>query len=853
MAGLWILLSAGSWNAAGAEEAGPIRQVAEFYRAAGNGFHANYTVRLEGVICWVAPEGKTFILQDDSGAISIRAGVTDGPFKAGQRVRVEGDCSAERNGLGFVMTQAFVVANDGLHPPVEKAGSVNLPAGLNPVRVTWFNSRGAGVLNVSYQGPSVPRQPVPNEALFHLEAAGGQEATNVAPGLTYRCWEGEWDFVPNFDRLQAVTNGVAAGLDVGVRTRPERVAMEFTGLLKVPQDGLYTFFAESDDGCLLFVGAPSLRVTPLGTAELPKPRALAIGQALTKAEGFHLSEVEGVVSFVDERQKALRLELKEGEGRLLLEVADAQGAQPRRLLGSRLRAVGICQGTATLYGRQVAGYLWAPSWKEVCLLSPPETSDVPQTEDGKLPLLTTIAQVRKLSSEAAGRAYPARLRGIVTAKFENGPNLVIQDADEGIYIGVPIGNTRGPVEIGVLCEVTGTTRGAAWAPMVDAQRVVRLGLARLPDPLHPSWDQILNGSLDAQYVELQGIVTDVHQNGVKLYTRLGKLELDLAGKSPAEWKGFQDALVRVRGCVLAIYDRTTRLALSGKIRFIHPAISVDEFPPEDPFAAPLKKVAALRSFDPQAGTFQRVRVAGQVVYACDGLYCLMDGTNGLRFFPRAPADLRVGALVEVAGFLDLSGPSPALREALVRQSGRQELPLPEELAETNLLSGAWDATLVRVESHVLHLSRQADEQVLELRTGPYVHSARLNAKLGVLPAIPIGSRLAVTGVYLGKGGNWAAGQDIENFDLTLNSPADLMILEKPSWWTPHRLLALAGGLGGSCSWRWPRSGCCTSRWKSAHSNSRRRSRRANAWNSSAPSSRNAPVWPGTCTMIWAAA
>ena len=771
-----------------------LTNVAQFYRSAGTGYHANYTVQLEGVICWADPNSKLFVFQDGSGAVPIRADFRGAPIRLGERMRVEGECSAERSGLGFAMTQALVVDNDGLHPPVEKAGSVVLKAGLTPVRLVWFNSAGDGVLKVSYQGPGTPLQAIPAMALFRPggDLTGG--ATNLVQGLEYKCWEGGWDCVPDFTQLVAVTNGAAAGFDVSVRTRPERVGLEFSGYLKAPQEGLYTFYVESDDGSLLFAGQPSLRLTALGASEAPKPSPLGLGEVLSEGKEFHRCEVEGEVRFVDERQRTLRLELRAGEDHLLVEIANARGAQPGLLQGARIRAAGICHGTSTFDGRKVAGYLWVPSWSEVDVLPGPEVVSDTEGNAVKLPLLSTIGQVRRLSPEAARRAYPARVQGVVTAVFESGSSLVIQDADQGIYIGVQIGNTRGRLEIGDLCEITGTTRSAGWAPMIDAQRVTRLGLGRLPEPLHPSWDQILNGSLDSQYVELQGIVTEVHDSGVKLLTRVGKIELDLGGKSREEWQRLEDALVRVRGCVLAVYDSATHLVSSGKIRFIHPSIAVDEFPPTDPFAIAVKRVAALRSFDPHASAFQRVKVAGQIVHANNGLYCLMDGTNGLHFFPKTAVSLPAGAVVEVVGIVDLSGPSPSLREAMVRQQGLRKKPAAMVLTGTNLLSGARDATLVRVESLLLNVSRDAGDQVLELRTGPYVHTARLNMNLAHVGPIPIGSRLALTGVYLGKGGNWAAGQDIEDFDLALSSPADITVLERPSWWTTRRLLGLVGSL-----------------------------------------------------------
>ena len=62
---------------------------------------------------------------------------------------------------------------------------------------------------------------------------------------------------------------------------------------------------------------------------------------------------------------------------------------------------------------------------------------------------------------------------------------------------------------------------------MDADRVSDLGVGRLPQPVHPTWDQLMNGSLDAQYVELQGIITTVNTNGVTLFTGDGRIKLEL--------------------------------------------------------------------------------------------------------------------------------------------------------------------------------------------------------------------------------------------------------------------------------------------------------------------------------------
>jgi hypothetical protein len=40
--------------------------------------------------------------------------------------------------------------------------------------------------------------------------------------------------------------------------RETMFALQFTGYLTVPRDGLYTFYTSSDDGSQLFIGVPLL-------------------------------------------------------------------------------------------------------------------------------------------------------------------------------------------------------------------------------------------------------------------------------------------------------------------------------------------------------------------------------------------------------------------------------------------------------------------------------------------------------------------------------------------------------------------------------------------------------------------
>ncbi len=90
------------------------------------------------------------------------------------------------------------------------------------------------------------------------------------------------------------------------------------------------------------------------------------------------------------------------------------------------------------------------------------------------------------------------------------------------------------------------------------------------------------------------------------------------------------------------------------------------------------------------------------------------------------------------------------------------------------------------------MRKQRTEQVLELQVGLRSVVARLQAQDAFVRALVPGSRLEVTGVDSGLGGDRAVGRDIDSFELFPASPADLRVLARPPWWTFPRLLAALG-------------------------------------------------------------
>ena len=152
--------------------------------------------------------------------------------------------------------------------------------------------------------------------------------------------------------------------------------------------------------------------------------------------------------------------------------------------------------------------------------------------------------------------------------------MVLADATCGVFIrGIPSSVTA-PRE-GEYWEVAGVTSPGDFSPVVNAQRLSRLGVGRLPEPVPASWEQLMNGSLDTQYVEIRGIVTAVRTNGLELLLREGKIRLALPDLTAEALNRYRDSLIRVRGCLFPAWNRETHLLRVGEMQIPCPSVSVE--------------------------------------------------------------------------------------------------------------------------------------------------------------------------------------------------------------------------------------------------------------------------------------
>ena len=81
-------------------------------------------------------------------------------------------------------------------------------------------------------------------------------AMNVSsplPGINYSVYEGEWSKIPEFDGVKSTSSGTVKDFDISSKQGSDNYGFVFDGLIKIPADGIYSFYISSDDGSKLFI------------------------------------------------------------------------------------------------------------------------------------------------------------------------------------------------------------------------------------------------------------------------------------------------------------------------------------------------------------------------------------------------------------------------------------------------------------------------------------------------------------------------------------------------------------------------------------------------------------------------
>jgi PAS domain S-box-containing protein len=345
-----------------------------------------------------------------------------------------------------------------------------------------------------------------------------------------------------------------------------------------------------------------------------------------------------------------------------------------------------------------------------------------------------------------------------------------------------------------MVEVRGVTGAPDFAPEVDHPILHVLGKARFPVARRVTFERLASTQEDSQWVEVDGIIRTASVAGGTLSLEVaiegGRVRARVPHVPWEAWRGLVDARAVIRGACGTLFNPKNQLV---GVRLNVPSLEevhVTEASPADPYALPMRPVANLLRFTPQAGLGHRIRVRGVVLLHRPGRWLFIhDQTQGL-FIPtpaQAP-DLPRGDIVDVVGFPAVGNYTPVLEDATVRRVGPGALPAPRAVSAREALGGAFDTELVTLEGRLVERLRADEGQVLVLQAGDTVFEARLaeGAAGAALDSIRDGSKLQVTGI---------CSVDVDrsriprSFQVILYSPTDIVVLSRPSWWTVQRTIS----------------------------------------------------------------
>ncbi len=413
------------------------------------------------------------------------------------------------------------------------------------------------------------------------------------------------------------------------------------------------------------------------------------------------------------------------------------------------------------------------------------------------PVLTNAAQVRNLTAEQAGRKVPIRLRGVLVEN--QGGGLVIVDDTAGLYAEIPRALLTG-MNRGDLIEAEGVSNPGGFAPFLSANRIRKLGPGQIPEPLKPDAEELLSGGMDAQWIEVSGVVRRVdplHDGGrceVNLDNGGGRILVSMGRRSLAV-----DATVRLRGVCYYLFSPKRQLLRPLLAIPESEPIQIIEAGPTDLLALPVRRMESLLQFSANQTYAHRVRVRGVVTHAQSGEgFWVSEPDKGMHILCDENELPEVGAEVDVFGFLKRGAYGPALEDAVFRRTGQVRFQSPVQL--TNAAAALeHDSDLVACEAVILERWATPDGCRLRLSDGATEFPALLRETNAISRApdwLP-GTRVRVTGVCLiglltvpNRPGTW----EPKSFQLLLRSPADVTILQRPPWWNAERVAWLSGGL-----------------------------------------------------------
>ncbi len=738
--------------------------------------------RLRGVVTYYFPFSATLIVQDSTAGVQIDTSKIEGTFTPGQEVEIEGVTGRGDSSnmvIGFsspTVREGFL--DSGKMPDAPQVSIKDLATGEYSYRLVETG----GIVRSAQLSPD-------GQVSLDIATVDGRFKARVAQRSSF-----DYDaFIDSKVKVRGVSRTV-----FDARGKPIRLQ------LLVP------------DRDSIVIEEPSLS-DPFSIPARPIGSLLQLDSRETYG---HRVRVRGVVTG---QPDVSSLTVREGFSGDLFITDETGGIQVKTLQmasvqpGTYIDVLGFpsVAGSQVILEdalfREVGKEGFFPQ-KESSQQGGDEQAVDSSLREGRLPLLTTVEEVHRLTASEAKRNYPVRLRGVVTYTDTLWEFAFIQDSTAGIFM-FPNREAVPRLEAGQLVEVEGRSGPGDFAPVVVDPQVRILGksgktffLKSLPVAPRVSLDELFSGLHDSNWIEAEGIVQTVipdNDDHASLHLVSGTHKFralipGLANKLPVH---LIDARVRIRGVCGTLFNEKRQLVgiqlfVSGldNISLIEPGAA-------DISSLPVQPINTLMQFNPGRPVGHRVRVQGVVTLRRPGgLIFIRDATSGLSVQTRQDTPVEPGDRIDVVGFAAAGEYTPVLQDATFKKLSAGSVPAPIFITAEEALGGNYHSQLVQIEGYLLDRVANSTEHILTLQAGKYTFNAFLeNVQNGEdLTSLDNGSLVRLTGVCLAQVDQSRSSEtgraSIQSFRFLLRAPKDIEVLVGASWWTLTRVLGMLAAM-----------------------------------------------------------
>ena len=115
----------------------------------------------------------------------------------------------------------------------------------------------------------------------------------VQNGTSYKYFEGTYRKVADIERTPMVDAGIMPEPSIKEAKQEDHFGYIFSGLIEVPEDGIYTFMTRSDDGSVLYIGDEVVVNNDGSHAAIPATGAVALQKGFHTYKLYYFEDYEG--------------------------------------------------------------------------------------------------------------------------------------------------------------------------------------------------------------------------------------------------------------------------------------------------------------------------------------------------------------------------------------------------------------------------------------------------------------------------------------------------------------------------------------------------------------------------------